>query len=404
MMAGANFDSGEIFPTMALEGLKVLDMSSLYAGPLIATNLGDFGAEVVKVEHSRGDDARRWGSSKGDIPLWWKVISRNKKLISLDLHTPEDRQIVRDLCSWADVVIENFRPGRMEEWGLGAEVLQETNPRLIIVKVTGFGQYGPYSQRPGFGTLAEAWSGFAFITGQPDGPPTLPPFGLADGVAAVTGTYAVMMALYWRDALGGGRGQVIDLSLYEPLFNILGPQVVEYDQLGIVQERQGNMSPRTAPRNCYQTKDGHWVAVSAGTQQIANRVFLAIERPELSQDPKFSSARARVKNVSEVDNIVASWIKVHDLSVVLDSFNKVEAPIAPVFNTRQIVEDEHYRARESIVIVQDPDLGQILMQNVVPKMTLTPGTIRFAGHSKVDADRDEILNEIVGRHDKFNQS
>lgn len=387
----SNFDKGQPVPPTALDGLRVLDMSSLYAGPLIATNLGDFGADVIKVEHSRGDDARRWGKSKGEIPLWWKVISRNKRLISLDLHEAGDRDIFKEICAEADVLIENFRPGRMEAWGLGTVDLHAFNPRLVIVKVTGFGQTGPYSNRPGFGTLAEAWSGFAYITGQSDGPPTLPPFGLADGVAALAGTYAVMMALYWRDALGGGAGQEIDLSLYEPLFNILGPQMVEYDQLGVIQQRQGNMSPRTAPRNCYRTRDDNWVAISAGTQQIANRVFAAISQPCLSEDPRFLDSRARVDHALEIDEIVAAWIGDHDLSEVLKSFNDVEAPIAPVFNSKQIAEDEHYLERQSIIRVEDPDLGQILMQNVVPKMTLTPGKIRFPGHVEVDADRQDIL-------------
>lgn len=253
-------------------------------GLTVATILGDFGADVVKIEHPRGDDARRWGKSRDDIPLWWKVISRNKELIALDLHRTEDRATARDLCLWADVVIENFRPGRLDSWGLGYDDLAGENPGLIMVKVTGFGQTGPYSDRPGFGTLAEAFSGFAAITGAADGPPTLPPFGLADGVAALTGAYAVLAALRWRDSQPDGRGQVVDLSLYEPLFSILGPQVIEYDQLGILQKRRGNRSPRTAPRNAYRTADDHWVTLSAGTQQIADRIFAAIGRPELAED------------------------------------------------------------------------------------------------------------------------
>ncbi len=381
-------------PPSALGGVKVLDLSSLYAGPLIATNLGDFGAEVIKVEHARGDDARRWGQTKDGSPLWWKIISRNKKLISLDLHDPSDREIVKELCIWADVLIENFRPGRMDEWGLGAESLHEINPGLVILKVSGFGQTGPNAQKPGFGTLAEAWSGFAYITGQADGPPTLPPFGLADGVAATTGTYAVMMALYWRDAQGSGVGQVIDLSLYEPLFNILGPQVIEYDQLGVVQERQGNMSPRTAPRNCYETSDGHWVALSGGTQQIADRIFRAIGHPEASSDERFSSSANRVANATAVDSLVSEWVRLHTLSQVLEAFENEEAPIAPVLNIQQITEDEHYKQRESIIRVADPDLGDVLMQNVVPKLDRTPGEIKFTGRNQIDADREEILSII----------
>lgn len=293
-------------PTTApLQGIRVLDLSSLYAGPLIATTLGDFGADVIKAEHPRGDDARRWGLSKNDVPLWWKVISRNKRLVRIDLHHEEDRRAILELCREADVVVENFRPGRMEAWGLGFAELSAVNPRLVMVRVTGFGQTGPRKDEPGFGTLAEAFSGFAYLTGQKDGPPTLPAFGLADGVAAMTGTYATMMALYWRDAQGGGRGQVVDLSLFEPLFNILGPQIIEYQQLSVVQTRHGNRSPRTAPRNTYRTADGHWLSVSAGTQQIANRLLWdeGADVPRMMSiglHPRFSGQAGRASAVRDI--------------------------------------------------------------------------------------------------------
>ena len=383
-----------------LAGVRVLDLSSLYAGPLIATNLGDFGAEVVKVEHPRGDDARRWGLSKlterGEIPLWWKVISRNKKLLSLDLHREADRQTVRDLCRWADVVIENFRPGRLEAWDLGYAQLSEHNAGLILARVTGFGQTGPLSGQPGFGTLAEAFSGFASITGLADGPPTLPPFGLADGVAALAGTSAVMMALYWRDARGG-RGQVIDLSLYEPLFSILGPQAIEYAQTGAVQTRAGNRSRRTSPRNAYQTRDARWVALSGGTQQVANRMLAVIGRPELSEDPRFRDARARGAHADELDALIAAWIAAHDLETVLARFREIGAPIAPVYSIDQIVRDEQYRVRESLIEVPDEDLGTALMPNVLARLSLTPGRVRFAGRTPIGADAASIYRDILGR-------
>ncbi|HEY9390102.1 MAG TPA: CoA transferase [Mycobacteriales bacterium] len=378
----------------ALAGLRVVDMASLYAGPLIATILADFGADVVKVEHPRGDDARRWGRSRDGVPLWWKVISRNKDLIALDLHRTEDRDIARDLCAWADVVIENFRPGRLESWQMGYDDLAARNPGLVMVRVTGFGQTGPYADRPGFGTLAEAFSGFAAITGTADGPPTLPPFGLADGVAALTGTSAVLAALRWRDRQGAGRGQVVDLSLYEPLFNILGPQVVEYDQLGILQHRQGNRSPRTAPRNAYRTADDRWVALSAGTQQIANRVFAAIGQPELAEDERFSQPAGRFANAELVDAIVSEWIGGHRLDEVLAAFERFQAPIAPVYETDQIVTDPQFLARQSIVSVPDSDLGQVRMQNVVPKLSRTPGQIRRTGQTAIDADRQAVLARL----------
>jgi crotonobetainyl-CoA:carnitine CoA-transferase CaiB-like acyl-CoA transferase len=381
---------------LPLAGVHVLDLSSLYAGPLIATTLGDFGADVIKVEHPRGDDARRWGASKDGISLWWKVISRNKRLVCLDLNLEEDRRQVVELARWADVLIENFRPGRMERWGLGPERLRAENPRLIMVRVSGFGQFGPYSERPGFGTLAEAFSGFAFITGQPDGPPTLPPFGLADGVAALAGTYATMIALYWRDARGGNLGQVIDLSLYEPLFAILGPQITEYTQVGSVQRRQGNRSPRTNPRNAYATADGHWVAISAGTQQIANRIFEAIGRPELGIDPRFCSAAARRQHADEVDRLVAHWIGTHTLEEVLDRFERAQAPIAPVYDIAQIFADAHYRARATFTDVPDPDLGSVIMQNVVPRLSRTPGRIRSTGATAIGAHTDDVAAMIRG--------
>ncbi|MGN6242150.1 MAG: CaiB/BaiF CoA transferase family protein [Motilibacteraceae bacterium] len=382
-------------PQAALAGLKVLDMASLYAGPWIATTLADYGADVLKIEHPDGDEARRWGARKDEIPLWWKVVSRNKRVVSLDLHREDDRAVVRQLAQQADVLIENFRPGRLERWGLGYDDLAKDNPGLIMVRVTGFGQTGPRSQEPGFGTLAEAFSGFAFMTGLADGPPTLPPFGLADGVAAITGAMATLLALYWRDA-NGGTGQVVDLSLYEPLFSILGPQVIEFTQLGKVQQREGNRSPRTAPRNTYRTADWHWVALSAGTQQIANRMFAAIGRPELADDERFSTTLARREHSDEIDRIMADCIASRDLDIVLSAFAEQGAPIAPVYDTAQIVADAHYQARESIITVPDVDLGEVVMQNVIPKLSRTPGRIRSTGPSAVGPDVDAIAEWLGG--------
>jgi crotonobetainyl-CoA:carnitine CoA-transferase CaiB-like acyl-CoA transferase len=302
---------------------------------------------------------------------------------------------VRKLCLWADVVVENFRPGRLESWGLGYEELSRENPGLVMVRVTGFGQTGPYSQQPGFGTLAEAFSGFAALTGEAGGNPTLPPFGLSDSIAGLSGSFAVLAALHWRDHGGNGRGQVVDLSLYEPLFSILGPQIVEYDKLGIVQQRQGNRSPRTAPRNTYRTIDDHWVALSAGTQQIANRIFAAIEHPELSADERFSTPAGRRANSDAVDAIVAHWMREQPLERVLSRFADAQAPIAPVYTTDQILEDPQYLARETVIKVEDPDLGSIRMQNVVPRLTVTPGRIRHTGATAIDHHRQSVLDRIA---------
>ena len=241
--------------TAPLDGLRVLDVSTLFAGPLAATFLGDFGADVIKVEHpTRPDAARGHGPSKEGVNLWWKTLGRNKRTVTIDLGRPEGAELLLALAADADVLIENFRPGTLERWGLGPDALHAVNPRLVIARVTGFGQFGPYSSRPGFGTLAEAMSGFAAITGEPDGPPTLPPFGLADGITALSAAYAVMVAL--RAAERDGRGQVVDLAIIEPILTLLGGQITAYDQLGAVQPRTGNRSVNNAPRNTYQTADG----------------------------------------------------------------------------------------------------------------------------------------------------
>jgi len=263
----------------------------------------------------------------------------------------------------------------------------------VIVRVTGFGQTGPYSDRPGFGTLAEAFSGFAHMTGQPDGPPTLPPFGLADAVCGLAGTYATLAALYWRDAAGGDAGQVIDLSLYEPLFSVLGPQVTEFSALGVVQNRQGNRSPRTSPRNAYRTSDERWVAISGGTQQIADRVLRAVEREDLVGDPRFCDAAARRANADDLDAIVAGWIAAHRLDQVLARFEEVQAPIAPVYDTRQILDDPQYQARESFVRCPDPDLGEVTIPGIVPRLSRTPGQVRWTGPAAIGADSARVLEE-----------
>ena len=393
VLAASGLDVDDVKPS-ALAQIRVIDVSSLLAGPLISTNLGDLGADVIKIEHPRGDDARRWGMSKNGIPLWWKTISRNKRLLRLDLNVEESRNAVRLLARDADVLIENFRPGRMESWGLGPNDLLLLNPRLIFIRVTGFGQTGPYADRPGFGTLAEAFSGFAHMTGEPDGPPTLPPFGLADGVAGLVGTYAALAALYWRDAGGGNRGQVIDLSLYEPLFSILGPQITEYTQLGVVQHRQGNRSPRTAPRNAYPTADDRWVVLSAGTQQIADRIFGAIERPELGRDARFRDAAARSANADAIDAIVGEWIASHSLADVLERFNEAQAPIVPVFDISQIHSDPHYRQRGSFIECPDPDLGLVTVAAMPVRLSVTPASVRWLGKTSVGADTADVVREL----------
>jgi crotonobetainyl-CoA:carnitine CoA-transferase CaiB-like acyl-CoA transferase len=271
-----------------LTGLRVLDLATLFAGPLAATLLGDFGAEVIKVEHpAKPDPSRGHGPAKNGVGLWWKLLGRNKRTMTLDLSKPGGRTTLLRLAATADVIVENFRPGTLEKWGLGWDELSAVNPRLVLARVTAFGQFGPYAHRPGFGTLAEAMSGFAAITGEPDGPPTLPPFGLADSIAALATAYAVMTALAARDRTG--TGQVVDMAIIEPILTVLGPQPIWYDQLAHVQGRTGNRSQNNAPRNTYRTADGGWVAVSASATSVAERVMRLVGRPELIDEPWFAT-------------------------------------------------------------------------------------------------------------------
>jgi len=376
-----------------LEGLRVIDCATLFAGPLISTLMGDFGADVIKIEHPNGDPLRNMGAKKDGHPLWWKTTARNKRCIVLDLKTGQDADIFKALVADADVLVENFRPGTLESWGLGWGELSAINPRMVMVRVTGFGQTGPYRRRAGFGTLAEAMSGFAHITGQADGPPTLPPFGLADGIAAYFGCFATMFAIYERDVKASGRGQFIDLAIYEPIFALLGPQPIVFDQLGIVQNRTGNRSVNNAPRNAYRTRDNRWVALSAATPSIVSRVLELTGGRAAAEDPRFQTNADRLQHVEEIDAIVGGWIARHDLAETIKTFEEVEAAIAPIYDIEQIFHDPQIVARESITTVEDEDLGPVRMQNVFPLLSRTPGAIRFAG-GRIDQHREQILDEL----------
>ena len=374
-----------------LAGLRVLDVATLFAGPLAATMLGDFGAEVIKIEHPRGDPVRGHGASKNGVGLWGKVIGRNKAAITLYLGAPEGQELFRRLVADADVVIENFRPGTLERWGLGYDELSTVNPGLVLARVTGFGQTGPYAKRPGFGTLAEAMSGFAAITGEPDGPPTLPPFGLADGIAALTAAFAIMTALRARERTG--RGQVVDLAIIEPILTVVGPQPTVYDQLGVVQPRYGNRSSNNAPRNTYRCRDGQWVAISTSAQSIAERVMRLVGRPEFLDEPWFASGAERAEHADELDAAVAAWIADRDRDEVVAAFEKAEAAVAPIYDVRDVLTDPQYAALGSITTVDDEELGPLRMQNVLFRLSDTPGEIRTAGPRL-----GQHTAEILGRY------
>jgi crotonobetainyl-CoA:carnitine CoA-transferase CaiB-like acyl-CoA transferase len=354
--------------------------------------LGDYGADVIKLEHPRRPDpARGHGPSKDGAGLWFKALARNKRLVTLDLSQREGAELFLRLAERADVVLENFRPGTLERWGLGPEELAAANPRLVLARVSGFGQTGPYAARPGFGTLAEAMSGFAALNGEPDGPPLLPPLALADGVAALATAFAVLAALRAREETG--RGQVVDTSLVEPLLTLLGPQVTAYDLLGELQPRTGNRSSHNAPRNVYRTADGSWVAVSASADSVAARVLTLVGRPDLVDQPWFTSGGGRAAHVEEIDGAVAGWVAERGRGEVLAAFEAAEAAIAPVYDARDVLADPQLAALGSIAEVDDPELGRLRMPNVISRLSETPGQIRHAGR-RHGADTEAVLAEL----------
>ena len=376
----------------ALADLKIVDVATLFAGPLAATLLADFGADVIKIEHPRhGDPSRGHGFTKNGVGLWWKILSRNKRVAAVDLSTAAGQEVLRRMLADADVLIENFRPGTLERWNLGPGVLHAINPRLVIARVTGFGQTGPMAHMPGFGTIAEAMSGFAWMTGEPDGPPTLPPLALADGITAMATAYAVMVALAARAQTG--RGQVIDMAIIEPILTILGPQITAFKALGVVPTRTGNRSPNNAPRNTYRTRDGRWVAISTSTQSVAERVMRLVDRPDVIAQPWFTAGHGRAAHADELDEAVSAWIAARDSDTVLEAFNDAEASIAPIYNVGDIARDPQYAALGTIVELPDAELGTVAMPNVLFRLSDTPGAIRWAG-PPLGAHTNELLGEI----------
>jgi crotonobetainyl-CoA:carnitine CoA-transferase CaiB-like acyl-CoA transferase len=375
-----------------LEGIRVVEAATLFAAPLATMLLADFGADVVKLEHpSRPDPARGHGPAKDGAGLWFKALSRNKRHATLDLSHPDGQALFLRLAAGADVVVENFRPGTLERWNVGWDELSAANPRLVLARVSGFGQDGPYAHRAGFGTLAEAMSGFAALNGEPDRPPLLPPLALADGVAALATAFAILAALRAREP--SGRGQVVDVSLLEPLMTLLGPGISAYDALGELQPRTGNRSSHNAPRNVYRTADDRWVAVSSSATSIAERVMRLVGRPELVDEPWFATGSGRVAHVDEIDAAVAEWIGERTRDDVLEAFEAAEAAAAPIYDAKDILADPHVAARGMIASVDDADVGTLRLPSVLARLSETPGEIRWSGR-KHGADTAEVLGEV----------
>ncbi|MBK1787134.1 CaiB/BaiF CoA transferase family protein [Prauserella cavernicola] len=381
-----------------LEGIRVLDAATLAAGPLVATWLAEFGAEVIKIEQpGSGDPMRDWGAQDNGVGLMWKSLSRNKKTATLNLRLAEGRELLRSLAAKSDVLIMNARPSTMRNWGLDYPSVSAANPGLVMVHVTGFGEGGPKSDRPGFGTLGEAMSGFAHLTGEADGPPTLPSFMLADGVAALNATYAVMMALYHRD-VHSGEGQLIDVNLIEPLARLVEQSVLTYERFGTIPHRGGNRWDISAPRNTYRTKDGRWLAMSGSAPTIAMRALRAVGRDDLTTDPRFAEAQQRLRNAAEIDGVMAEWIAEHTLDKAMAVFEDAEVAAAPVYDAAQLVADPQIRARGTYVEIADDDLGTLGVQGPVPRLSRTPGQVDHLGKA-IGADNDGVYGGLLGLDD-----
>jgi crotonobetainyl-CoA:carnitine CoA-transferase CaiB-like acyl-CoA transferase len=373
-----------------LAGLRVLDLSRLFAGNVLTQILGDFGAEVIKVEPPAGDALRAWRTS--GVSTHWKIYARNKKSLCLELHKPEARELLLRFIPSAQLFVESFRPGTLEKMELAPELLLERNPKLVIIRISGWGQTGPYRRRPAFGTLIEAMSGFASMNGFADREPVLPPMYLADGVAGLYGAAAAMIALREVEKKGGG-GQVIDLPLFDPLFAILGPQAANYRLTGKVKQRTGSRSSNSAPRNVYRCKDGGYVALSASTEKMAQRLFQAIGRLDLADNPRFSTNAGRMKHAGELDALIGAFIAQRTQAENVTFFEQAEVTIGPVYDISQIVEDPNVIEREVVADYPDSDMESLPMHNAAARFMGTPASIRTPAPLLGEHNR-ELLREI----------
>lgn len=378
-----------------LSGIRVVEAATLAAGPMCGAVLGEFGAEVIKVEPpGQGDPMRGWGKRRDGIGLAFKSVARNKSCVTIDLRVEAGQELMHELLAQSDVLLVGNRPSALERWTIDWDTVHERHPMVVMCHITGYGGGGPKSDRPGYGTLAEAMSGFAQVVGEPDGPPTLPPFMLADGVASMAATYAITMALYERD-LRGGDGQLIDISLIEPLARLIETSTLAFDQLGEIPGRVGNRLDASAPRNAYRTADGEWIAVSSASPSIAKRVFRAIGRAELAEDPDYVDPDRRLDRAGEVDELVAEWIADRTLAEAMEVLEAEEVTAAPVYDAEQLMSDEHLRARGTFVPVDDPDLGVVRVQAPVARMSGTPGTVEHLGRP-LGSDNDAIFGGLLG--------
>lgn len=377
-----------------LAGLRVLELGTLLAGPFCGQLLGDFGAEVIKIEPpGQGDPMRVWGREKaGGKSLWWPVVARNKKAITLDLRQPDGQSLLRELVTKTDFLLENFRPGTMEKWGLGWSELSAVNPRLIMIRVSGFGQDGPYSRQAGFGAIGEAMGGLRYVVGDPSTPPSRMGISIGDSLAATFACIGALAALHHRDRTG--RGQVVDSAIYEAVLNMMESLITEYDKAGYVRERTGAILPNVAPSNVYQTGDG-MVLIAANQDTVFARLAEAMEQPELVSDPRYATHGARGAHQAELDARVGQWTRTLTTRQVLDLMDRYGVPAGLIYRAPDMLEDPHFKARDAIVSVPHPDFGELRMQNVAPKLSETPGSVRSPSPA-LGQHNDEVYRELLG--------
>ncbi len=381
---------------MPLEGIRILDISTIIAAPVASGLLADFGAEVIKVElPGVGDPLRALPPHKDGVPLWWKVTNRNKKGITLDLRKEEGKDLFRQLVAKSDVLTENFRPGTLERYGLGPDVLKELNPELILLRVSGYGQTGPLAKRPGFARIAEAYSGFTSICGTADRPPMHIGYPVADAVTGLFGAIGVLVALLDKKAGEEAGGEIIDCSLVESMLRLNEFMVIEYDQTGAVRQRSGNRSQYAGPSNVYETKDGKWFSMSASAQTVYERLARAIGRPDLIDDPRFATNPARVENADALDEVIGGWFATKTQDEILNLFEAEGVSGGPVNDAKDVFESEHFRDREAIIEVDDAELGTVAMQNVFPRLATAPGRVRSTG-PRLGEHNEDVLGNLLG--------
>ncbi|GAK12074.1 CaiB/BaiF CoA-transferase family protein [Geomicrobium sp. JCM 19039] len=387
-----------------LEGVTILDVSTMIAAPYGTALLGDFGADVIKVEiPGRGDTSRSVGPfSEDGEPLRWPGLSRNKRSLTLDLHQEEGVEILKKLARKSDILVENFRPGTLEKWGVGYDVLKEENPNLIMIRVSGYGQTGPYKEKAGFGTPATAFSGYTYLQGFTDRHPVSPPFSLTDYICGIYVAFAAVTALYNRDTSEEGSGQMVDIALYETVFRMMEFLVAEYDQLQKVRERAPGLHGHSSPSGTFKTKDGHWVVLVTSTDTTFNRLANAMGREDMLEDPRYYTNAKRLENNDDTNQIVEDWIGTKDRKELLNHLDEYGVPVSPVMSIEDIFNDEQYRARENIVEVKHPRLGQIKVPGIVPKFEKTPGSIRTVAPD-LGENNSEILSGIGFSEDEIVQ-